>query len=278
MLFRKKFNALQASAGVTFDCFWSFDNSVFFDFSFLPDGVFKICHIVDYSQNFQFSKAASTSNVCFGVSKNIVNRLAEYNANSYLIPHGMSVERQVDQEVILPGVNNRKAVYAGNLDSQYLKKPLLEKLVAKYSNVDFIFLGSGGSQVQRFANAYFPGRVEHQFLMNYLTKADVLLLLYDVDRFPHQLTNAHKILEYLSAGVVTVSTSIEDYKQRGDLLEMAISDDDFDKRFSDVISNLAFYNSDEKKKIRRQFAAANTYSTRLKEIDDIVMTLSPPGV
>src|SRR5688572_25831414 len=33
---KRKYNEIQKLVGTKFDCVWSFDNSVFFDFSFLP--------------------------------------------------------------------------------------------------------------------------------------------------------------------------------------------------------------------------------------------------
>ncbi|MBA4054335.1 MAG: hypothetical protein C0490_06460, partial [Marivirga sp.] len=83
---RRKFKRIQKLASSQFDCVWSFDNSVFFDFSFLPKEMLKISHIVDYSQNFQFSQTASSADICFGVSQNIVDRLLASNKNSFLVP------------------------------------------------------------------------------------------------------------------------------------------------------------------------------------------------
>jgi hypothetical protein len=43
---RKKFEYLQRLVSVRFDIVWSFDNSVFFDFSSLPPTVLKICSLL----------------------------------------------------------------------------------------------------------------------------------------------------------------------------------------------------------------------------------------
>lgn len=269
-LMRKKMNRIEDFASTRFDCVWSFDNSVFFDFSFLPKHVLKICHIVDYSQNFQFNKAASTADICFGVSQNIVDRLLVFNKNSFLIPHGVASGRSESTDVELPGSNPIKAMYAGNLDSKYLDQELLYQLIENFPHVDFILLGSGGAGWARRQNTYFMGVIKHEFLEGYLKKADILLLIYDVAKYPTQLTNAHKILEYLVSGNVIVSTFISDYSDKQVLLEMSAAKNDIPKIFAKVVSNISVFNSEEKKATRRSYAEKNTYAVRLLEVEQQV--------
>lgn len=266
---KMKFNSLQKLANAQFDCVWSFDNSVFFDFSFLPQHILKISHIVDYSQNFQFSKAATTASICFGVSQNIVDRLKSYNKNSFLIPHGISLYRKTGLNIQLPGKNSIKTMYAGNLDSHLIDKQLLFPLIENNHEVDFIFIGSGGKDWIQKPNTFYLGKVRHDELACYLEKADVLLLIYNAEKFPDQLTNAHKILEYLSVGITTVSTPLKDYIGNP-LLEMASNTDELLIFFNRVIRDLAFYNSPEKKEERKNFALKNSYDERLKLIENCI--------
>jgi hypothetical protein len=267
---RKKFNRISELASTRFDCIWSFDNSVFFDFGFLDRNVLKIAHIVDHSQDFQFHELASSADICFGVSQNIVDRLLLSNRKSFLMPHGIALDCFKETEVELPGNNAIKAMYAGHLDSSYIDKPLLYSLIDGHTEIDFIFLGSGGSNWPRKRNTFFLGVVEHQHLMNYLKKADILLLVYDVDKYPEQLTNAHKILEYLVCGNVIVSTFIQDYAKTTNLLEMTKEKSEFPLLFGKVISNLSSYNSEENKICRIQYARGNTYQKRMHEIEQLV--------
>lgn len=263
-----KFEKLQRLTGVHFDCVWSFDNSVFFDFSFLPKKVLKISHIVDYAQDFQFSKAAATADFCFGVSQNIVARLILYNKKSFLIPHGISPAQRNRDGIKLPGIGKIKAGYAGNLDSSYLDKDLLYSLTESHPEVDFIFLGSGGANWSKRPNVFLEGIIKQEELVSYLKRMDVLLIVYDTEKFPNQLTNSHKILEYLSSGIVVVSTFFSDYAKERHLLEMATSKEEFEKIFRKVTNNLEFYNNVESKKSRTEYASNNTYSMRLAEIED----------
>lgn len=265
-----KFERLQQMTAAKFDCVWSFDNSVFFDFSFLSQPIVTICHIVDHSQDFQFGTAASTADLCLGISQNIVDRLALFNKNSYLMPHGISIDLAGHIDVTLPGLNTVKAIYAGNLNSRYLDRRAFIRLISENPKVDFIFLGSGSDSWEKKSNTFFLGKIERELLIKYLEKADVLLMLYEVEKFPDQLTNAHKLLEYLSAGKVTVSSFVKDYSDKSDLLRMTASNDDIPSVFSEVVSNLSFYNSSESIQVRKLFAARNTYSHRLQEIEQLI--------
>ncbi len=267
---KEKISKIQQLAGVKFDCIWSFDNSVFFDFSFLSNDVFTISHIVDYSQNFQLAKAASTARLCMGVSQNIVDLLRPHNPNTFIMPHGIAIERAKFADVQLPGVNSIKAVFAGNLDRKHFDKAVLWQLAADFPGVDFIFFGSGGQDWKRLPNTYYPGVVPSEFLLNYLRKADVLLLPYKVDEFPMELTNSHKVLEYLEAGKTIVCSYLADYADSTHLFKMVDSNDQFSQAFFEVISNLPVHNSPENMETRKHFAYQNSYRNRLREIEVLV--------
>lgn len=270
-LMKIKFRKLEEMAGVQFDCIWSFDNSVFFDFNFLERKILSISHIVDYSQDFQFSKAASTATLCLGVSPNIVEKLSIYNNKSFLMPHGVSLNHD-EVGVELPGNNKVKALYAGNLDSKYISRPLLLTLVDQHPDVDFIFLGSGGRSWLTKENCFLGGVIPAEKLLNYLVKANLLLIAYDSVRYPNQITNSHKLLDYLASGVVVVSTFLKDYADKRHLVEMANSEEEFINLFELVVKNLANYNTPEKMAMRREFASRNSYAARLYELENILST------
>jgi len=272
-LMRAKFNQIQKIAKADFQIVWSFDNSVFFDLSALPKNIFTISHIVDHSQNFQFSKTAFTAKLCLGVSQNIVDRQKQYNKNSFLIPHGLSPNLTQSNKVILPGKNTIKAVYAGNLDSIYLDCISLFKLTDQFTNVDFVFLGSGGKAWPQKLNTFFLGLIDRRNLPDYLHQADVLLLLYDVDKFPNQLTNAHKVLEYLESGKVIVSCFVPDYADKPNLIEMALTKQMIPTLFTKIISNLDLYNSMDNASKRKNFALQNTTAHRTAEIEERICEL-----
>ena len=269
LFFKRKYRAIEKMLSVKFDCIWSFDNSVFFDFSFLPSLVYKISHIVDYGQNFELPRAAKTANLCLGVSQNIVELLKQNNSNSFLVPHGIAISRNHRLEVALPGTHSIKAIFAGNLDRKHFDKSILLKLAMNNPNVDFIFLGSGGKNWERYDNTFYHGMVPSEVLHNYLNAADVLLLPYRVNEFPQELTNSHKVLEYLFSGKIVLSSFLSDYADKESLL-MMVKESDFNEAFRKIVSNLSFYNSKENQNVRREFAERNSYSERLIQIEKLI--------
>jgi glycosyltransferase involved in cell wall biosynthesis len=270
LIFKKKYKAIETLVNTKFDCIWSFDNSIFFDFSFLPSSVFTISHIVDYAQNFQLKKAARTARLCMGVSQNIVDLLNLYNPNTFLMPHGIALNSSQSDSVILPGASKVKAIFAGNLDRKHFDREILFRLANEHPEVDFIFYGSGGKDWQRLKNTFYPGVVESEHLLHYLKKADILLLPYKFDEFPKELTNSHKVLDYLQSGNVVVSSYLEDYSDKQHLLKMAHNPNEFSQAFSEVIADLAKYNSDANKKIRIKHVWQNSYSKRMEEIEELI--------
>jgi glycosyltransferase involved in cell wall biosynthesis len=270
ILIRKKFNAIEKFVGRKFDCVWSFDNSVFFDFSALSQCVFTISHIVDLAQNFQLRKAAKTACFCMAVSQNIVDLLKVHNPRTFLIPHGIAIERTDKIDASLPGFNKIKAVFAGNLDRKHFDKGILLKLASEHPEVDFVFYGSGGGDWERLNNTYYPGVLPSEVLLNYLEKADVLLLPYKFNEFPMELTNSHKVLDYLRSGNVIVSSYLDDYSDKQHLFKMVHNADEFSQAFSEITGNLAKYNSEDNKAMRKKYASQNSYTIRLEEIEKLI--------
>lgn len=270
LFFRQRLAKIERMINRKFDCIWSFDNSVFFDLTFLPSKVLKISHIMDLSQNFQLRKAAITSHFCMGVSQPIVEELKKWNNKTFLLPHGVPIGRDRDVKVILPGESSIKAIFAGNLDRKHFDKNLLLHLAHKYKNVDFIFLGNGGEGWSRLSNTYYPGAVRPDHLQSYFLKADILLLPYKFNEFHNELTNSHKVLDYLKSGKVIVSTYLEDYKDKEHLLKMAKSFDEFDQLFGEVSENLELENNAERSKIRKDFTQSHSYAQRVLDVESFI--------
>jgi glycosyltransferase involved in cell wall biosynthesis len=220
-----RFRELERIAGVAFDIVWSFDTSVFFDFSFLPDSVLKILHIVDLNQDFQTRLAANSADICFCTTELIRRRLLPFNKNTYKIHHGVRLNNLANvQKPKLPGKGKKKAMYVGNLSMQYLDWGKLLAAAQAHSDVDFVFLGPDGKSNLSFAastnkekdilrmlpNAFFLPAVPADQIMGYLLASDVLLISYQEKHYADQ-ASPHKVLEYLASGKPIVATWTEEY-------------------------------------------------------------------
>lgn len=272
-LLRKKnesnvFKRLEKIADLKFDIIWSFDNSVFFDFDALPDRIFKISHIVDLNQDFEFGKASRTADLCLGVIPGIVDHQKIFNNNSHLIRHGVSLTAS-NQVVQFPGSNRIKVLYFGNLAMSELDWPLLRQAAMTIQNVDFILLGSNHCHVPELpSNVFLLNEVPSTHLHAYMKSADLLMLFYKYN-YNQNYASPHKILEYLSSGKPIVSTTLKDFDTRSDLVIMGDG-----KIWIDLlnmeIQRLNSGISEELSEKRIAYALENTYDKQIDRIEKIL--------
>ena len=283
----KIFKNVERLCKIKFNVVWSFDNSVFYDFSALPAGVIKISHIVDLNQDFQMLIAASTADICFCTTDFIRKRLSEFNRYVYKINHGIT--RREEFPIDIPGINKVKALYVGNISSFYFDWNLFSEVASTNHFVDFIFIGPDGisnsvkrnsqtdekEQVKSLSNVYFVGQVPPHLVFSYLVQAGVLMLTYCADKFPEQLANPHKMMEYLASGKMIVATHTQEYTElvEKDLFLMSVKNKEYPQKFQSAIQSLAYWNSNEKQKARQAYAHENTYDKQIDRIEALISTL-----
>jgi len=264
---RQVFQKIEKLIGSGIDLIWSFDNSVFYDFDALPDRVVKISHIVDLNQDFNTERASSSADVCFGVIPQIVSRHLHYNRNTYLIKHAVSIQFRKHSE-LLPGQNEFKVLYFGNLGMPHLDWEVIKK-ASEFSFIDFIFLGSNQdcvpSDISHKANVFLKDSVPSDHLMGFMEQSSVLILFYKSEYYA-DCASPHKLLEYLSSGKPVLTFQIEEYLEENGLLEMAKTRDEWLKRLKEIYDRHAHYSNSAKEHLRKEFAYENTYQKRIGEI------------
>lgn len=270
---RRRFHELEMLCNTRFDIVWSFDNSVFFDFSALPKNIVTISHIVDSTQAFQFEKAASSASLCVGVTRNIVDRLRKSNSRSFFVQHGYA-ERMHASDIKLPGNHAIRAGYAGNLNLHYIDWNLLDQITSEHMGVGFYFAGPYRDdhefvrRVMAKPNTYFLGSMPSENLGAFYRQMDVLLLCYLADDYPEQLANSHKMMEYLGSGIPIVATFTAEYRDLSDrgLLAMTNTNNEFLSKFSSVLNDLTAWHTIENRKLREEVALDNTYDKQIERI------------
>jgi hypothetical protein len=280
-IFIRKLKKIEKLCKANFDIIWSFDNSVFFDFSALQSRVFCISHIVDLNQDFQFEISTKTANFCLATSEFIVEKQKKYNPFSFNIGHGYN---RVTDHVFtfkLKGKKNINCSYAGNLDIKYIDWDLIEILLNDFPHIDFHFAGQWNSKskfkhITNRPNFNFYGKIPSNDLPSFFEAIDVLILVYQYHKYPEQLANPHKMMEYLGSGKAIVSTWTEEYGNLSEegLIKMAKNQKEFISAFSQVEKNLEYWNNDEKKNLRRKFASQNTYENQINRIEKIIKSHS----
>lgn len=271
----RTYGELTALCKTDFDVVWSFDNSVFFDLSALPATALKISHIVDYNQDFQTKRAASTADFCFCTSDVILNRLSRYSAKVHKINHGYNVPERLADNVRGGLSAKTTALYAGNLSIPYIDWTLLSKCINNHPEVHFLFVGpvdEYSREMTRLAaqqNVTFVGRVSGEELAGYYHGVDVLLVAYKEQFQDDQTTNPHKMMEYLGSGKVIVATRTGEYEGLSPMIMMSEFNSSWPHILSEVIGNLEYYNSEEIRNQRISFAMNNTYDIQINRIERI---------
>ncbi len=277
-----KFQQLQKWYGVRFDIIWSFDNSVFYDFSKLPDSVLKISHIVDLNQNFQFENASRTSTVNLSNTRTVLSKQLKGNPKSYFINHGFTMWTDENNQLNLgPSSGKVRVGYAGNLDIAYMDWKLLSELINRHKDIcEFFFAGNlrNENRIAWFksnSNLQYLGTLPSYKLHSFYSQMDMLLICYQADLYSEQLENTHKMMEYLGAGNVIVATKTLEYTNLANdsLIAMTNKNNEFIELFDQVLQNLNTWNSDDKKNSRINFALENTYDKQIERIENILTAL-----
>jgi len=277
LLERHWLEKLEKQIGEKFTTVWLFENSRFYDMDFAGDRL-KVYHQVDLNQNFHLKEAASAADICFCTTDFIKRELEPFNDKVYKVHHGVTLQsEQVElfdeqKKNFLESTIN--VVLVGNLDISFLDAELLIMMIKKHPQVTFQFVGgydiSGKlyEACKKLANVVWWGKVESRVIPSILGYCDVQLVIYKAENeFDiEQLASPHKMMEYLSSGNVTVSTYTDEYKDKRHLLEMVNDSNEYVERFGEVVGNLEFYNSDEKKEARVAFAKDHSYEKQLEKI------------
>lgn len=280
----KVYAQLERLCKVKFDLIWSFDNSVFYDFSVLSERILKISHIVDLNQNFQLARAAATADCCFCTTDLIKNQLEKYSNRVFKVNHGFNYLPNGSQTMSpIPGRNRIKAVLVGNLAMPYIDWEILYNTSKENRNVDFVFYGPGAEKFSleinshhtykeklfKLTNTYSQGRILSSEILEILDKFDILMISYKEEHHDDQ-ANPHKMMEYLGSGKMVVATFTSEYEmlKRMELIAMSKKNNEFAQIFNEVLSDLDTWNSKEKQMARRAFALDNTYDKQINRIEE----------
>lgn len=263
---RRTLNKIQNLTDTQIDVLWSFDNSTFFDFNTLRIEMFCISHIVDHTTDFQFARAAQSADLCLGVTHGIVERLKKYNPKSYFINHGLALH---EPEKFSLDKDRFSIGYSGNIDKPYLDWNLITETIETFADVNFYFAGpmKDNHGLQNCENVKYLGVLSKPQLTWFHSHMDILIIPNLSSLYPEQLSNSHKLLEYLYSGNAVLTTQMQEYTE-SPLLFMSRNS----QEWLEIIKRLlegGDTNQDMKDQ-RIQFALNNTYIKQIKRIERII--------
>lgn len=283
---KKIITKLQQFIGQPIDVVWSFDQSKFQNLQQFKAEK-RIFHPVDYIVKAKpfINRIANSADIVFSVSKLILEQI-KTKTPSYFINHGVD-------EIFLSSIksaNTPKFIktdkinvgYVGNLTMKLIDWKNLLNTVKENSELHFVFIGPyqksnlGNTendtminQLLQLKNTTLTGSLTKKGLVEVLPHFDMFWLCYHHVKYPIEVSNSHKILEYLSTGKVVVSGYIETYKNMN-LLHYTNNNDNLATTIKEVVSKIEHYNSLEKMQERKDFANENSYSKQTERIESLL--------
>jgi hypothetical protein len=281
-LIKNIYNALNVK---TVDVVWSFEQSKFLNLKQFNAKV-NIFHPVDYIIKAQpfLSRIADSANIVLSVSNEILDTI-KTKTPKYFVNHSID-------EFFLKNTSNKNShdkinvAYIGNLSMKFIDWENLIKIIVQNKNINFTFIGPYQnsnlgkndnveqiSVLRELTNVILLGPKNKKELVELLPQFDIFLVCYNNKKYPIEVSNTHKIIEYLSTGKVIVSNKIPMYQDKG-LIEMVDDNTQLPLKFKEVINNLSKYNSDEKMNQRILYAKENTYSINIIRIEKFIKELN----
>lgn len=281
------------------DIVWCFEPNLYADLEIFGARV-KIFHPVDVFTQDHAVKVAKSADVIFSVSPTILSYFSHLGKPGYFVNHGLGkdfVLRALERREVFPPMGEkRKMGYVGNLLIPYIDRDLLRNVIEGCADVEFHMigpyasgqssLGSGSNDAEAFirfllscSNVVLTGPMGSAQLAERLAKMDGFLICYSNKHAGYDLSNSHKILEYLSAGKAIITTPVLAYLDKTELVTMPVGlpEEEYPRFFIDAISNLENLNTDLMQEKRRQFALENTYQNQVARIEQILQELKLIG-
>lgn len=263
---------------------WSFDPYRYFDQKCWGNAQ-TIYHTVDFHPNAKYEVTLLKSSDYFlGVTPLILDPFKTIR-KGIVIPHAADLDGfEHEQPIELPGNNTIRACYVGNFH-RHIDYPILTQMAQENPTVDFILIGPLGSSnlsskntikkeqfetLQALKNIHFIGPVQPKLLMSYIKQCHVNLVLFKKGQ---EITHCspHKLMGYFYSGNVTLTNYIDAHKNTDpDIIKMIRQQENIPAAFSKIITHLAIHNAPELKTKRIEFAKANGYSEKIKEINAII--------
>lgn len=269
---------LESLINKKFDIIWSFDPSRLFNLSSVKCEL-KIAHLVDLNQVYKRDQLCRSSDIVLCSSQEIRRHLLPYNPNTFFLHHGLRKYPKPEKNTIKQKAGSVRVGYIGNLNYRYIDWKLISELVLGNVDIEFHFIGPlklhenadlnnpPSEEIRKSGNFYLHDPISPDNILNRLSEFDILLLAY-AEQHNEQMSNPHKVMEYLASGKAILSTPISTYQSMG--LIYSVSAKDMNIELRKIAENLHFYNSEIEMSKRIRFAARNSYERQVNKVFKIL--------
>lgn len=270
----------------------SYDLGDYYPFKCFSNNPFKIYFPIDEPFTKDGIDSAKNCDVIFSITKEILEKYNRYNVPKHFVHHGLAEEFEHSYQQIKTD-NVIRFGLSGNWLRKDLDRDCLLQIIKQNDDVIFEFWGSykakqsniGGaddSEIKRFIaelmvskNVVIHGPIHPSKLAEEYRRMDGFIICYDILKDQSRGTNYHKVMEYLSTGKVVVSNNITAYANMPNMIAMSNSrtnNSELPALFKQVVNNLEYYNLQQFRDMRIQFAHSNFYSKKIEEIEQIIDT------
>lgn len=283
-LMRLQARRIAARIGQRPNVVWDFDNAHQFVDLRAFEADLAIHHLVDAPSGGQSSDKHANLVLC--LAQDFADSIVGHRRPIRLVAHALNrhfVEqaRALLEAPLSPGPRKAPftAGYVGNLDHPSVDWPAMLSIVDAHPEAAFVFAGPYDSRnatspvaaLRERPNVTLTGLLSPQEILSIGTGVDVWLMLYYGSEKLGGVLNSHKLLEYLATGKPILSTRVQAF-QGSDLIAMGI--DHTNTSALEIFSRLMAAHregGDEGARRRRlEYAAGNSYATRLREIDAVI--------
>lgn len=265
------------------DVVWSFDP---FRFQFLKDWKPKLAiyHPVDLHNTPMEICIAEHADVVFSVSDRLLDKFRALKIPVGFINHGLSmhfVEATQKHECKLPGNFSFKIGLVGNILYRFMDTEALTRLVERFPNIGFYFIGPSSpkssedpkaiwlKELSMKPNVFLMGKKPSNKLPLIYKELNAFLIPYLGKKHLLELSNSHKVLEYLSSGKPVVCSYIDQYTNTN-LLLMADDNEELESLFKKLIDQYPEFMKEDLVSQRIAYAKAHTYGRQIEKIEQFV--------
>ena len=208
------------------------------------------------------------SSVSFFTSKLYLKDGKKYSGNYHYVPNGVDITNFAREYYPVPEElkNLRRPIlgFVGTVDSR-IDRHLIKEILNKMPDISLVFVGPIAEEVCEFKEidgVFFLGKKSFTEIPNYMNQFDVALIPYIPKKA--QVVYPVKLHEYLILGKPVVSTNINEIMQFSEVVYVASNTGEYIEKIGLALRE----KNEDKKKRRVQTALRNTWSARLKKINE----------
>ena len=183
------------------------------------------------------------SDVVIVSSSRLYESKRRYNANTFLITHGVDVShfrKACLKETAIPVdcPRGRPVIGFFGLIEDWVDLRVIKHLAVARPDWAFPVIGeirTDVSSLRSMSNIVFLGRKEYQSLPGYCKGFDVAILPFVINELT-LAANPLKLREYLAAGLPVVATPIPEVKRLGNLVHLATTPEEYLERIEELLA------------------------------------------